>query len=60
LAGIGNPLKVFTCVVSMLNFASRKAPHIGIITGNKSIIEASTPAELTIIGEYIESELLSS
>ena len=30
-AGVGNPLKDFACVSSILNIASRKAAHTGII-----------------------------
>ena len=44
----------------MLNLASRKAPQTGIITGKISISDALIPLELTMIGEYNESELLSS
>lgn len=33
LAGVGKPLKVFVCVESKLNIASRIAAHTGIMAG---------------------------
>lgn len=60
LAGIGNPLNDVAWVLSMLNLASRKAPQIGMIAGNKSMSETLRSTEATIAGANNEIELLRS
>ena len=57
-AGIGKPLNDVACVESILNFASRRAPHTGIIADIIIKSKVFMPLESSIIGVLIERELL--